>query len=110
MAQKLFDQVPAVRQTVAEVAGHWLLKHRDRYSYFSKMLPLLLTGLCDEVEATRIQAHDLWQKVGQQFQQENEKDFKDILDFLTGKIIETNMFIVSQFYVNFCCSDYYDSR
>ncbi|ENN76488.1 hypothetical protein YQE_06941, partial [Dendroctonus ponderosae] len=83
MAQKLFDQVPAVRQAVAEVAGYWLLNHRDRYSYFQKMLPLLLTGLCDEVEATRIQAHALWQKVGQQFQQESEKDFKDILDFLT---------------------------
>lgn len=83
MAEKLFDQIPAVRQAVAKEAARWMLEHRDRYSYFHKMLPLLLTGLNDEVESTRNEAHLLWEKVGLQFQQENEKDLKDKLDYLT---------------------------
>lgn len=84
MAEKLFDQIPAVRQAVAQEAAHWLLDHRDRYSYFYKMLPLVLTGLNDEVEGTRTEAHALWEKVGLQFQKENEKDLKDKLDYLLG--------------------------
>ncbi|CAH0563466.1 unnamed protein product [Brassicogethes aeneus] len=83
MAERLFDQIPLVRRTVAQVAAEWLLTHRDRYSYFAKVLPLLLTGLNDEVEETRVEAHLLWDKVGLQFQQENTKDLKDQLDYLT---------------------------
>ncbi|XP_060523147.1 dynein axonemal assembly factor 5 isoform X2 [Cylas formicarius] len=82
MAEKLFDQIPIVRQTVAQEAARWLLQQRDRYSFFHKMLPLLLTGLNDEVESTRIEAHKLWEMVGLQYQQENEKDLKDKMDYL----------------------------
>lgn len=77
LAQKLFDQIPIVRRTVAQVAARWLLEYRDRYSFFHKILPLLLTGLNDEVEDTRVEAAALWEKVGMQYQQENEKDLKD---------------------------------
>nr|CAI5857256.1 unnamed protein product [Callosobruchus analis] len=59
-----------------------MLEYRDRYSFFHKILPLLLTGLNDEVQETRMEAACLWEKVGLQFQQENEKDLKDELDFL----------------------------
>ncbi|CAG9767080.1 unnamed protein product [Ceutorhynchus assimilis] len=82
MAEKLFDQIPTVRQAVAQEASRWLLEHRDRYSYFHKMLPLILTGLNDEVENTRQEAHYLWEKIGLQYQKENEKDLKDKLDYL----------------------------
>lgn len=44
MAEKLFDQIPLVRRTVAQVAARWLHEYRDRYSFFHKILPLLLTG------------------------------------------------------------------
>ncbi|XP_076254146.1 dynein axonemal assembly factor 5 isoform X2 [Rhynchophorus ferrugineus] len=82
MAEKLFDQIPIVRQTIAQQAARWMMFQRDRYSYFYKMLPLLLTGLNDEVESTRVESHLLWEKVGLQYQQENEKDLKDKLDYL----------------------------
>lgn len=79
LAERLFDQIPVVRQTVARVAAKWLLEYKDRYSFFHKILPLLLTGLNDEVEETRVEAANLWVKVGLQYQQENEKDLKDEL-------------------------------
>ncbi|XP_018576048.1 dynein assembly factor 5, axonemal [Anoplophora glabripennis] len=83
LAEKLFDQIPAVRQAVARIAARWLLEYRDRYSYFHKILPLLLTGLNDEVEETRIDSTVLWEKVGIQYQEENEKDLKNQLDYLS---------------------------
>lgn len=79
LAERLFDQIPVVRRAVAQVAARWLLQYRDRYSFFHKILPLLLTGLNDEVEETRAEAAELWEKVGLQFQQENEKDLKNEL-------------------------------
>lgn len=79
MAERLFDQISVVRRAVAQVAARWLLEYRDRYSFFHKILPLLLTGLNDEVEETRVEAAFLWEKVGLQYQQENEKDLKDKL-------------------------------
>lgn len=44
LAEKLFDQIPIVRRTVAEVAARWMIAYRDRYSFFHKIIPLLLTG------------------------------------------------------------------
>ncbi|CAG9815936.1 unnamed protein product [Phaedon cochleariae] len=82
LAERLFDQIPAVRRAVGKVAGRWLLEYRDRYSFFHKILPLLLTGLNDEVLETRMEAAEIWEKVGMQFQNENEKDLKDELDYL----------------------------
>lgn len=83
MAERLFDQIPAVRQTVAQVASRWMLEYRDRYSFFHKLLPLILTGLNDEVEETRAKAHQLWVVIGLQYQKENENDLKDEMDYLT---------------------------
>ncbi|XP_044759585.1 dynein axonemal assembly factor 5 [Coccinella septempunctata] len=82
MAEKLFDSIPLVRRTVAQVAKKWLTEYRDRYSFFHKILPLLLTGLNDEVQETREEAAEFWEVVGLQYQQENEKDLKDEMDFL----------------------------
>lgn len=79
LAERLFDQIPVVRRAVAQVTARWLLDYRDRYSFFHKILPLLLTGLNDEIEDTRTEAALLWEKVGLQYQKENEKDLKDQL-------------------------------
>lgn len=44
LAERLFDQIPAVRRTVTQVAAKLLVEYRDRYSFFNKLLPLILTG------------------------------------------------------------------
>ncbi|XP_062036464.1 dynein axonemal assembly factor 5 [Lepus europaeus] len=81
LAQRLFDDVPQVRQAVTSVVGSWLLDLRDRYSYFHKLIPLLLSSIDDEMPEIRQSAADLWAQVGLQWQQENEADLKDKLDF-----------------------------
>ncbi|XP_037669977.1 dynein assembly factor 5, axonemal [Choloepus didactylus] len=80
-AQRLFDDVPQVRRAVTSVVGGWLLDLRDRYSFFHKLIPLLLSSLDDEIPETAELASSLWEKVGLQWQKENEEELKDKLDF-----------------------------
>ena len=64
LAQRTFDQAPTVRTAVTRVVGHWLLDLMDRYSFHHKLIPLLLTGLTDEVPEIRTQADGLWHDIG----------------------------------------------
>uniref|UniRef100_A0A671MPT5 Dynein assembly factor 5, axonemal-like n=1 Tax=Sinocyclocheilus anshuiensis TaxID=1608454 RepID=A0A671MPT5_9TELE len=82
LAQRLFDDSPRVRKAVTIVVGDWLLRLPDRYSYFHKLIPLLLSSLSDEIPEIRSLAEDLWKKVGSQWEKENEDDLKDKMDFL----------------------------
>ncbi|XP_043791722.1 dynein axonemal assembly factor 5 isoform X2 [Apis laboriosa] len=85
LAGRLFDQNGLVRIAVIEVSGCWLLKLRDRYSWWHKILPLLLTGLHDELEEIRQKSATFWDAVGQLYIEENQNDekLKNKLDFLT---------------------------
>ncbi|KAL5484058.1 hypothetical protein EMCRGX_G020494 [Ephydatia muelleri] len=76
------DPIPSVRSCLAEVVGGWLLDMVDRYSYHHKLIPLLLTCMTDELPDIRSQTHTLWEKVGQKYEQENEDDLKDKMDFV----------------------------
>ncbi|XP_060946261.1 dynein axonemal assembly factor 5-like [Limanda limanda] len=82
LAQRLFDDSPQVRKAVTVVVGNWLLHMRDRYSYFHKLIPLLLSSINDEIPEIRLLAADLWRQVGAQWEKENEDDIKDKMDFL----------------------------
>ncbi|XP_013865552.1 dynein assembly factor 5, axonemal [Austrofundulus limnaeus] len=82
LAQRLFDDSPQVRKAVTAVVGDWLLNMRDRYSYFHKFIPLLLSSITDEIPEIRLLAADFWKQVGTQWEKENEDDIKDKLDFL----------------------------
>ncbi|KAM9096465.1 dynein assembly factor 5, axonemal [Sarcophilus harrisii] len=80
-AQRLFDDVSQVRHAVTSVVGNWLLHLRDRYSFFHKLIPLLLSSFDDEIPEVTELAVSLWEKIGLQWQKENEDDLKDKLDF-----------------------------
>ncbi|XP_041829819.1 dynein assembly factor 5, axonemal-like [Melanotaenia boesemani] len=82
LAQRLFDDSPQVRKAVTAVVGDWLLHMRDRYSYFHKFIPLLLSSISDEIPEIRLLAADLWRQIGTQWEKENEDDIKDKMDFL----------------------------
>ncbi|XP_041633906.1 dynein assembly factor 5, axonemal-like [Cheilinus undulatus] len=82
LAQRLFDNSPQVRKAVTVVVGNWLLHMRDRYSYFHKLIPLLLSSISDDIPEIRLLAADLWKQIGAQWEKENEEDIKDKMDFL----------------------------
>ncbi|KAK0086124.1 hypothetical protein PV325_003706 [Microctonus aethiopoides] len=84
LAERLFDQSGAVRAAVVKVAGNWLVHLRDRYSWWYKIIPLLLTGLHDDIQEIRTTAAELWDTAGKVYLQENESDekIKDKMDYL----------------------------
>ncbi|XP_017311966.1 dynein axonemal assembly factor 5 isoform X2 [Ictalurus punctatus] len=88
MAQRLFDNSPQVRKAVTLVSGDWLLNLKDRYSYFHKLIPLLLSSLNDENLEIRALACELWRQVGNQWEKENEDDLKDKMDFLLSPTLQ----------------------
>jgi dynein assembly factor 5 len=63
LAKRASDQSPSVRRALYEMAGEWLVMLPDRYSYFYKIIPLLLTGLRDEVPELQEMARDLFHVV-----------------------------------------------
>ncbi|ELU05823.1 hypothetical protein CAPTEDRAFT_167239 [Capitella teleta] len=84
LAQRLFDQNPQVRLSVTRVIGGWLLNLMDRYSFFHKLIPLLLTSITDELPDICSEAEALWHDVGLKYEGENEDDLKDQQDFIKG--------------------------
>ncbi|KAL0993430.1 hypothetical protein UPYG_G00107790 [Umbra pygmaea] len=82
LAQRLFDDSPQVRKAVTLVVGDWLLLLPDRYSYFHKLIPLLLSSLSDDIPEISQVASDMWRRTGAQWEKENEDDLKDKMDFL----------------------------
>ncbi|GFT35010.1 dynein assembly factor 5, axonemal [Nephila pilipes] len=81
LAQRLFDHSPLVRMAVTEIIGDMLVNLKDRYSYFYLLIPLMLSSLHDDVPDIRSKAEDLWKKAGYQYLKENDKDYKDLMDF-----------------------------
>ncbi|XP_052628328.1 dynein axonemal assembly factor 5 [Harpia harpyja] len=81
LAQRLFDEIPKVRHAVTTVIGEWLLHLQDRYSYFHKLIPLLLGSFTDEIPENTKLAWTYWEKIGLQWEKENEEDLKDKMDF-----------------------------
>ena len=87
MAQRVFDPSPSVRMKHIEVMGAWLMGMPDRYSYFYKLVPLLLVSLCDEMTDLASRAAELWHQAGLQWLEENKMNdarLKDEMDFLTA--------------------------
>ncbi|KAI8494919.1 HEAT repeat-containing protein 2 [Branchiostoma belcheri] len=86
LAQRLFDDSASVRMAVTELSGGWLLDLPDRYSFHHKLIPLLLSSVSDDVPEIADRAMQLWREVGNKYQQENEDELKDKIDFTYSKI------------------------
>ncbi|KPJ08314.1 HEAT repeat-containing protein 2 [Papilio machaon] len=82
MAEKLFDENTQVRLQVTLEVGNWMMKYKDRYSFWHRMIPLMLTSLSDVMADIRTTATKLWSDIGLQYMEENEEDLKKKLDFL----------------------------
>ncbi|XP_047529870.1 dynein axonemal assembly factor 5 [Vanessa atalanta] len=82
MAEKLFDENTQVRLQVTMEIGNWMLSYKDRYSFWHRMIPLLLTSLSDVMTVIRETATKLWNDIGLQYLEENEEELKKKSDFL----------------------------
>jgi dynein assembly factor 5, axonemal len=73
----LMDQNAFVRRECGRVGCLFLMKLRDRYGLFERILPLVLCCLNDEIEEVRDEIEKLWIEAGTLFYHENEADFQD---------------------------------
>ncbi|KAL1116119.1 hypothetical protein AAG570_005614 [Ranatra chinensis] len=83
LAKRLFDDSFHVRMAVTRVVGNWMISLPDRYSFFPVLLPLILTSLTDENDDIVKETEFLWTTAGKQYLNENEKDFKDRIDYIS---------------------------
>ncbi|XP_061386836.1 dynein axonemal assembly factor 5-like [Musca vetustissima] len=70
----LMDSMPLVRRECGELGVRLLLELRDRYSYFERLIPLVLCCLKDESPEVRDYILPLWVKCGKQYYDENEAE------------------------------------
>lgn len=74
----LMDDQPHVRRECGRVGCRWLMDLRDRYSFFERLIPLVLCCLKDEAEETRNEIEASWQKCGEQYYRENENELSKV--------------------------------
>uniref|UniRef100_A0A1B0BK07 TOG domain-containing protein n=1 Tax=Glossina palpalis gambiensis TaxID=67801 RepID=A0A1B0BK07_9MUSC len=70
----LMDPMPLVRRECGEMGVRLLLELRDRYSYFERIIPLVLCCLKDDSPEVREYIVPLWIKCGKQYYEENEAE------------------------------------
>uniref|UniRef100_A0A182VRF3 Dynein assembly factor 5, axonemal n=1 Tax=Anopheles minimus TaxID=112268 RepID=A0A182VRF3_9DIPT len=70
----LMDDVPFVRRACGRVGCLMLEKLRDRYSFFHRILPLVLNCLCDETAEVREDIERGWKRAGVLYYNENETE------------------------------------
>ncbi|XP_059621493.1 dynein axonemal assembly factor 5 [Phlebotomus argentipes] len=78
LSRFLMDDSPNVRRECGRVGCRMLLDLRDRYGLFDRILPLVFGGLSDESPEVALEIAELWEKCGQKFYAENEKELMRI--------------------------------
>jgi hypothetical protein len=73
-AKIVIDNSVAVREKFAAVLGSWLHDLPDRYDYFSRLLPYMLSCLSDESPQVASLALSWMEKIGKQWEQEHQED------------------------------------
>ncbi|KAF6199198.1 hypothetical protein GE061_007223 [Apolygus lucorum] len=79
--KKMLDSMYQVRLALVKLAGHWLIKLPDRYSFFAHLIPMVLSGLADDNEDVVREAGKLWEEAGELYLKENETDLKDKINY-----------------------------
>lgn len=74
----VMDPVPSVRRECGRVGCLFLLKMRDRYSHFERILPLVLCCLNDEIDEVREEIEKLWEAAGDLYYEENQTELQNL--------------------------------
>ncbi|KAJ3107040.1 HEAT repeat-containing protein 2 [Phlyctochytrium planicorne] len=78
------DKTPVVREVLYEVAHQWLRRLTDRYSIGYKILPIMFSGLTDDVAKLKTLTESYLNDLGMLYETEWESRVKDELDFTIG--------------------------
>ncbi|XP_064551144.1 dynein axonemal assembly factor 5 [Drosophila montana] len=70
----LMDSMPLVRRECGQMGVLMLLELPDRYSYFERILPLVLCCLKDDSPEVLSHIRPLWEQCGRQYYDENEAE------------------------------------
>ncbi|CRK91537.1 CLUMA_CG005196, isoform A [Clunio marinus] len=81
----VMDEIPFVRRECGRVGCRFLIDLRDRYSFFERILPLVLCCLSDETLEVRDEIEKLWMKAGAKYYTENENELQnlDLIDSIS---------------------------
>lgn len=71
------DPSVEVRLAFLEMMGDWLLHLTERNAYTSRLLPFILSALTDEVPHVQSKAMMLLEEIGERYEKEHEKVFKE---------------------------------
>ncbi|XP_035777077.1 dynein assembly factor 5, axonemal-like [Anopheles albimanus] len=74
----LMDDVPYVRRACGRAGCLMLMKLRDRYSFFHRILPLVLNCLTDDTAEVRDDILVRWKEAGQLYYLENETELSKV--------------------------------
>ncbi|XP_053669886.1 dynein axonemal assembly factor 5 [Anopheles nili] len=74
----LMDDVPFVRRACGRVGCLLMQKLRDRYSFFHRLLPLVLNCLSDETVEVREDINKRWKEAGELYYRENETELSKV--------------------------------
>lgn len=70
-----------VRLAFLDMVGSWLLTLRERRDHEARLLPYVLSGICDEAPAVVSAALQLLDQLGCQYEQDREAELADTLRF-----------------------------
>jgi hypothetical protein len=76
------DACHTVRLEFLDAAGAWILDLEERLDHQGRLLPYLLTAVCDDHDLVRQRAVELIDKIGALYEQDNAIDLKDTLQYL----------------------------
>lgn len=88
------DKSPQVRNEVYTLAKNWLTQLMDRHVYGFKILPLLYSGLTDEITNLQTTCQGFLEIVGEQYEKDNINKIKDEMDYTDGIIREGNDLLI----------------
>lgn len=74
----VMDSIAGVRRECSRAGCLFLLKMRDRYSHFERILPLVLCSLADEIDEVRDEIQKSWEAAGDLYFEENQTELQNL--------------------------------
>ena len=85
-AKLALDGNVSVREAFLSMLEDWMLHLVERRDYDARLLPYILSALCDESPAIQLHAYEVVEAMGKEHEEENEAHLKDTMDWLPEEL------------------------